>query len=120
MFWAHKRAMERVYGENFDLDPNNWQIFWFGKRGMVWSELITVLGKLTYGWPFPDLSLIHLGGKDIDKQKTLNLIFQIQDTFRALKAAAPKTEIISSEIIPHLVWLNSDVCSVFEKISKKS
>lgn len=49
MFWAHKRAVARIYGKNLDLDPKNCQIYWFGKRGMVWSELMTVLGNLKYG-----------------------------------------------------------------------
>lgn len=73
MFWAHKRAVARVYEKNLDLDPNTCQIFWFGKRGMAWRKLITVLGTLAYGWPLPDVLLIHLGGNDIGKQKKPHL-----------------------------------------------
>lgn len=48
----------------------------------------------------------------------MDFIFQIQDTIRAVKTVSPKTVNVFSIVIPHLVWLNSYIFSVFEKIRK--
>lgn len=119
IFWAQRRAAERIYTENLDLDPNLFSIYWHGKRGMVWGELLTELGTMAYGHPHPDIIIIHLGGNDIGKQKTLNLIFQIKHYIRTIKALYPGAVIVFSEIIPRLKWLNSGVFLPFEKIRKR-
>lgn len=62
MFWAHLRAKNRVYSNNLGLDPLQFSIFWYGKRGMVWENLMSVIGRLLQRFPPPDVLIIHLGG----------------------------------------------------------
>ena len=94
-------------------------ICWHGKRGMVWSELLSELGSMSYSHHLPNILIIHLGGNDIGKQNTLNLIFQIKHVIRFIKAMYPDSVIVFSEIIPRLKWLKSEVFRPFEKIRKR-
>lgn len=113
------RAKGRTYGSNLDLDPNLFQIFWFGKRGMIWEDLMTEFVKLCYGWPLPHILVIHLGGNDVGKRKTLDLVFSMQCFIQKFKALSPGSVIVFSEIIPQLTWLQGNGNRVFEKIRKR-
>lgn len=119
IFWAQRRASSQIYSEFLDLDPNLFSIFWHGKKGMVWGELLAELGTMAYSYPLPDILIIHLGGNDIGSQNTLNLIFQIKHYLRFIKALYPNSVVIFSEIIPRLKGLRSDVFRPFEKIWKR-
>lgn len=85
---------------------------------MPWEELTSKLERLAYGWPLSDILLFHLGGDDIGHQKKLQLHFSylVYSTIQKFKALSPSTNIVFSEIIPCLVWLNSDLFKAFEKL----
>lgn len=51
-----------MYTNNLGLDPFQYRVFWYGKRGMVWENLMPVIGKLIQRFPPPDVLIIHLGG----------------------------------------------------------
>ena len=107
VFWARKRAASRTYSENLGLDPSAFSIHWFGRRGMLWGDLIFELSRLYTLFSPPDILIVHLGGNDVGKLRTLDLINMMKDDFNFLSQASPASCLIFSEIIPRLCW--SDV-----------
>lgn len=119
VFWAQQRAAHRIYSENLGLDPSSFRIHWYGRRGMLWEDLVFELGRLYALYTSPDIIVIHLGGNDIGKVKTLDLISSMQDTFRFLRINSPNTVLVFSEIIPRLCWSNSLVFKSLNKVRKR-
>lgn len=75
--------------------------------------------SLSYDWPLSNILIIHLGGNDIGKRKTLDLIFYMCTTIQQFKALSPSTDIVFSTIIPRLVWINFAMLKPFEEIPKQ-
>lgn len=48
-----------------ELGSPSMRVYWYGKEGMKWKELIPRMLKQEERWPFPDLLLVHLGGDSI-------------------------------------------------------
>ncbi|XP_068106722.1 uncharacterized protein [Hyperolius riggenbachi] len=119
IFWARRRAKERPYTDNLDLDTDSFQIYWKGCRGMRWEALLPKLVCLVDEWPVPDILIIHLGGNDLGKVKTLNLLARMRRDFLQIRAIFPNTVLVFSEIVPRLVWYVSPNKRFFEKIRKR-
>lgn len=117
--WASKRAEARIYSKNLGLDRTDFKVMWHRKRGMVWSDLFNEFGILYLKWPAPDILILHLGGKDLGKVKTLNLIYTIRDNLLRFHFSSLGTVLIFSEMIPRLKWLNSNFLRPLEKVRKR-
>ncbi|KAM4020120.1 uncharacterized protein ACNLHF_000668 isoform 1-T1 [Anomaloglossus baeobatrachus] len=118
VYWAQKRAAIRSYTENLTFSIEHVNIYWFGSSGMKWAQLVDELKRKVCSAPLPDLIIIHLGGNDIGKVKTLEFISQMQRDITFIKKLFPNTSLVFSEIIPRLLW-NSDGFLFFEKIRKR-
>ncbi|XP_040181424.1 uncharacterized protein LOC120915190 [Rana temporaria] len=119
IFWAQKRAADRTYSENLGLDPSIFKVNWYGRRGMVWDDLVFELGRLYAVFPPPDILVLHLGGNDIGKVKTYELVNKMKDSFQFLKMVSPHTVLVFSEIVPRLRWLESLIFKPLEKVRKR-
>ncbi|XP_068091150.1 uncharacterized protein [Hyperolius riggenbachi] len=119
IFWARRRAKERPYTDNLDLDCDSFQIYWKGCRGMRWEALLPKLVCLVDEWPVPDILIIHLGGNDLGKVKTLNLLARMRRDFLQIRAIFPNTVLVFSEIVPRLLWYVSPNKRFFDKIRKR-
>lgn len=115
IFWAERRALRRVYSGSLNFDPKLMNICWHGRRGMVWENLFEELSSLFQSMPIPDILILHLGGNDIGRSKSLDLLFRIKNDLSQFSQSFPKVRVVFSEIVPRLVWLNSP----FEKVRRR-
>ncbi|OCT69274.1 hypothetical protein XELAEV_18040585mg [Xenopus laevis] len=118
IFWARRRAGIRSYGVNLSLDRQKCKIIWMGIRGLRWNDLISVLLQMLVKWGYPDIILIHLGGNDIGKIRTVDLISQIKRDLSQIRAMMEDVIIIWSEIVPRWVWFSPEK-KLLEKCRKK-
>ena len=86
---------------------------------MVWANLLPEVSRLLQQFPPPDGLIIHLGGNDIGKSKTLDIIFTIRDDLLRLQLSFPNTVLVFSEVVQRLCWLSSPVKHPFEKIRRR-
>lgn len=78
IYWAQKRAAQRGYLTNLSLQPESFTVYWKGVRGMKWHQLYFQLSQLCQVWPLPSILLVHLGGNDLGKTRTLDLLSSIK------------------------------------------
>ncbi|XP_040181606.1 uncharacterized protein LOC120936645 [Rana temporaria] len=117
--WAHIRACQRCYSSNLSLPPDSFKIFWKGIRGLRWDNLCHHISNLSHSLPYPDILIIHLGGNDIGKYSTLDLIFKIKRDLQHIHLSFPSTKIIFSEMIPRFLWLSFPENRSLEKIRRR-
>ena len=101
------------------MDPSIFRVFWYGRRGMLWGDLLFELSRLYSLYSAPDILIIHVGGNDIGKTKTFELLSEMKETFRFLRRSSPNSVLIFSEIIPRLRWSESMVFKPLEKVRKR-
>ncbi|XP_069835837.1 uncharacterized protein [Dendropsophus ebraccatus] len=116
--WAAKRAEQRTYGANLSFNRDEFEIQWFGYSGLRWRDLYCILQNLAAALPPPDILIIHAGGNDIGKVKTLDLLCEIKRDLSLFKCIFPKCILIFSEIIPRLAWIKRGLY-FHEKIRKR-
>lgn len=86
---------------------------------MLWAGLFEEVGRLLRRFSPPDVFIIHLGGNDIGKQKTLDVIFSIRDDFHRLQLSFPRTVFVFSEVVQRLKWLTFPPLRPLEKIRRR-
>lgn len=78
IYWVRKRAAQCSYSLNLSLQPDSFKLHWKGIRGLQWYELYLHLTKLCQIWPMPSMLVIQLGGNDLGKLRTIDLLFMIK------------------------------------------
>lgn len=119
VYWAHKRAGQRCYTSNLSLPHASFKVLWKGIRGLQWNNLFCHLSALSQRWPSPNILIIHLGGNDVGKQSTLDLIFMMKQDLHRIHLSFPGTRVLFSEMVPRLVWLSSPETKPLEKIRRR-
>ncbi|XP_075037456.1 uncharacterized protein LOC142098514 [Mixophyes fleayi] len=115
IFWAAKhRLADRRFGFKHPVD-----IRWLGKRGMLWAELIPTLCKEMEEHGTPDIVVIHLGGNDVGRGKSLDLIINIREGLAQIHARWPSIKVCWSNIIPRLSWRSSIPPATLIRVVKK-
>ncbi|OCT76959.1 hypothetical protein XELAEV_18032163mg [Xenopus laevis] len=114
----YKLAGSRSYGVNLSLDCQKYKILWMGIRGLRWNDLISVLLQMLVRWGYPDVVHIHLGGNDIGKDRTVDLINQMKRDLSQIRAMMEDVISIWSEIVPRLVWFSPEK-KLLEKCRRK-
>ena len=102
--WAEKRAKSPEFGMQLGMDPNSVRVWWKGVQGMTWDQLVPQLHQLKLNWPNPDLLLIHLGGNDINKSTTEELLSSIKRELNSIRNIFPQCLIVWSDILPRRFW----------------
>ncbi|KAM4012897.1 uncharacterized protein ACNLHF_003130 [Anomaloglossus baeobatrachus] len=100
--WAQRRAACRSYTENLSFQYELINVFWYGIRGLKFSNLLGTLKGMLLTHPYPDLIILHIGGNDLGKIKTLDLLSNFRRDFALLKNLFPYSALIFSEIVPRL------------------
>ncbi|CAG2223357.1 unnamed protein product [Mytilus edulis] len=81
-------------------------IWWQGKGGMNWQELVPRIKYLLRFEQEPDFLIIHCGGNNIGSCKLHNFRRQIKSSLCKVSELLPKAKLIWSQILPRLVWRN--------------
>ncbi|XP_068118230.1 uncharacterized protein [Hyperolius riggenbachi] len=118
IFWARMRAKERPYSEQLDLNVDDYHIYWKGGRGMRWASFAPKILSLLDSWPVPDILIVHLGGNDLGKVRTLDLMSQMRQDFQQIHDSFPHTILVFSEMVQRYLWLKGSR-RFLEKIRKK-
>ncbi|XP_075052446.1 uncharacterized protein LOC142139068 isoform X5 [Mixophyes fleayi] len=100
VYWASKHHLANEWS-NF---PCPVDIKWMGKRGLCWPFLLSWLEEELAKSQHPDIIVLHLGGNDVGKTKSLALIISIREDLRAIRARWPTIGICWSNIVPRLYW----------------
>lgn len=102
--WAFYSAKNSIDGVNLGLRRRNYRVFWQGKGGMKWFDLIPKIRLLSRYESPPDILIIHCGANDIGKIPLLQLRSYMQSTLERLKQMLPKTTIGWSNMLPRMSW----------------
>ncbi|XP_075039264.1 uncharacterized protein LOC142099582 isoform X2 [Mixophyes fleayi] len=99
VFWAAGHPRSNVI-------PNHegTVIRWLGRRGLNWPDLVPWLGRLIRQHGPPNILVVHAGGNDLGKGKSLELIIAIREDLRRIHEAWPHIIIGWSALIPRLAW----------------
>ncbi|OCT58251.1 hypothetical protein XELAEV_18002189mg [Xenopus laevis] len=101
---AVRRAEARTYGTNLDFKEEQLIIKGMGLRAAKWSDVLTILYQMSTRWGTPNILVIHLGGNDVGKTKTIDLIRIIRRDLAHIHFLMPDTVVVWSEVIPRLIW----------------
>ncbi|KAE8597530.1 hypothetical protein XENTR_v10016498 [Xenopus tropicalis] len=119
IFRARRRTQARNYGLNLGFSTKEANIIWFGLRGARWSDLNVMIAKLHSKWGVLDIIFIHLGGNDIGRMKTIDLINCMHRDLAKLHFTLPDTIIIWSKIISRQPWLRDIRQKPLERCKRK-
>lgn len=119
IYWAHKRAAQRCYGSNLSLPADKFVILWKGIRGLQWTNLFLHISELFHSWPYPSMIILHVGGNDVGRLKTLDLMFLMKQDLHRLRLMFPNTCVVFSEMVSRLHWLYSKDSRPLEKIKRR-
>ncbi|KAK3102187.1 hypothetical protein FSP39_009460 [Pinctada imbricata] len=101
---AFVRARSAYGGANLSLDRFNASVWWQGQSGLVWKQLERKLLYLLKFEDAPQIILLHCGGNDIGKEKSIILRHRMVDTLLRLHKHFPNTMFVWSQILPRFKW----------------
>ncbi|KAG5266277.1 hypothetical protein AALO_G00229180 [Alosa alosa] len=103
--WAEKISRQSPeVAMPLSMDPDSVRIQWKGLQGMTWEQLVPQLHQLKLNWPNPDLLIIHLGGNDINKSTSEELLSIIKSDLTSIRNIFPQCLIVWSDILPRRKW----------------
>ncbi|XP_075423315.1 uncharacterized protein LOC142464074 isoform X2 [Ascaphus truei] len=117
--WAGKRANSRPYGKNLGLSMEQVEVTWWGMRGMRWGRLFPLLISRARGRRAPDIIIIHVGGNDVAKLRSIDLFQQIKQHLARMLTFWPGVQLVWSEIICRLVWKGARIPGRVNKTRKR-
>lgn len=79
-------------------------IFWQGRSGLKWKQLVPLLKHLLTVEERPDFLIIHCGGNSIGMKSTAELIFDMKQDLVEIFRLFHNSVIIWSQILPRLSW----------------
>lgn len=88
-------------GRNLGL---NALIQWFGRGGMIWRNVLPYFEQCLQGRAVPDILLVHCGGNDLGKTKSIHLAARIKQDLQDLHRKYPEMKIIFSTITQRNLW----------------
>ncbi|XP_029449774.1 uncharacterized protein LOC115087134 [Rhinatrema bivittatum] len=118
IYWAHIRTKRKTSSEQMGIPHSKASLFWLGKRGMRWVQLMPCILQYARQLPQPDI-ICHLGGNDLVAVKNIDLIITIKKDLTAIKAIWPAVVLVWSHIIPRLVWRDARSHKSIEKSRRK-
>ncbi|XP_069803914.1 uncharacterized protein [Dendropsophus ebraccatus] len=116
---AAQRAESYCYSPNLSLSPELVTVYWMRIEGQHWDGLPNQLRLKCAQYPQPDIIIIHLGGNDIGKEGTIDLLFLMKRDMVTIHQMFPNTKLVFSEIVPRLVWLQATHLKFCERIRKR-
>lgn len=119
VFWAHKRSLNRLGGENLGFQNRNVNIRWFGKGGMMWAELLKRVEDNMSSLPPPCLLIIQLGSNDLGIGNSFELIEDMKRDLLRIMLLLPDTKIMWSDILMRRYWHVARKGSKIELVRKR-
>lgn len=89
---------------NLGLERHNYSLFWQGKGGMNWFDIIPKIKLLLRYESPPEILVIHCGANDIGKIPLLRFRAIMQSTITELNQILPNTTIGWSNMLPRISW----------------
>lgn len=77
---------------------------WFGKGGMCWDGLLQLFNKCLRGRNAPEVLVIHCGGNDLGRVKSVQLLKQMKEDLHYLHQRFPGMKILLSSINQRCHW----------------
>ncbi|XP_077140614.1 uncharacterized protein LOC143805312 isoform X2 [Ranitomeya variabilis] len=116
---AEERATRCSYGTWLGLPRDKCKVFWFGRTGLHWDEMQTLVEKAARQSPSPDILVIHAGAKDLTSTESLDLISKVTGGIRSWLTRWPGLKVIWSQIIQQGDWCNTNyVAKSRKKVNK--
>lgn len=94
------RARETI-GKNLDMPAH---VEWFGRGGMCWNSLLHVFHQCLKGRTAPDVLVIHCGGNDLGRVKSVLLVKAMKEDLQYLHKNFPLMKIVFSLINQRPHW----------------
>lgn len=114
--FTHARQATRE-GIHLDLARYGVNIWWQGKCGMKWHQVLpTIKFLLTIEEP-PHILVIHCGGNDIGANPRLRA--DIKQVLGKIRSLLPETMIVWSQILPRLHWRGEISHKAVDNIRKR-
>lgn len=79
-------------------------IKWFGRGGLTWTSVLPILQQRIQSSTAPDILVIHCGGNDLGRTKSLQLVKSMKKDLHYLKKQFPEMKIIWSSINQRCHW----------------
>ncbi|XP_053561245.1 uncharacterized protein LOC128652334 [Bombina bombina] len=94
IYWANAEASKKMGGLQLGCPVDQWEVKWFGIRGMCWELLFPLF--LDYGrmFPRPHVLIVHLGGNDLGMIPQKELVRRIKRDLGNIKELYPGIKII--------------------------
>ncbi|KAJ8315074.1 hypothetical protein KUTeg_007224, partial [Tegillarca granosa] len=113
-YWAH---LLFIWHAEWQID--SCRVIYFGKRGMIWEDvLLTVSHKLTY-LPPPKVLLLHVGANNIPSTNTGILCNRIKQDIHKLAIWMPDSFVIWLDLICRLNWRGEISIQTLERKRKR-
>ena len=112
---AFVHARNSYDGVHLGMQWRNANIWWQGRGGLRWSQVMSFLSLLLTLEAPPDILVIHCGGNDIGHVSTSYLRKNIVATIKRIIRMLPNTRVVWSQILPRLRWRNEQDHCALEK-----
>ncbi|KAK3105093.1 hypothetical protein FSP39_017153 [Pinctada imbricata] len=117
---AFVRAKNSSFGANLELRSLQASLFWQGKGGMKWDEVLPKVRTLLRIEDPPAYLMIHCCGNDIaGKINSITLRHEIEAGLITLSRMLPNTTLVWSQILPRLKWRDEDDHRAVNKIRRR-
>ena len=95
-------------------------VFWQGKGGMKWNEVLPKVRTLLRIEDPPAYLMIHCCGNDIaGKTNSITLRHDIESDLITLSRMLPNTTLVWSQVLPRLKWRDEDDHRAVNKIRRR-
>lgn len=96
-----EESAKRTYGNNLGV---NAQVEWFGWGGLRWHSVVPCFNNLVRRKCAPDVLLLHCGGNDLGKIRSVDLVAVMKQDLQNLHQRFPNMMIIYSAITQRRCW----------------
>ena len=101
---AFLHARHTYDGPNLNINRYGYTVWWQGKGGMKWRDLVPRLVFLSNFESPPSVLVIHCGGNSIGQTPLVDLRAEIMCSLKQIKVMFPQTKIVWSQILPRSNW----------------
>ncbi|XP_069840730.1 nuclear factor 7, ovary-like isoform X1 [Dendropsophus ebraccatus] len=117
--WAARLAAKHSDGLLLGLPKEKCTVKWFGREDLQWKQLHRFINEIAEGSAPPDVIVVHAGGNDLGRLKSLQLITDIWVELGIWLARWPEVVVMWSCIVPRRRWRYAESMQAIERCRKK-
>lgn len=87
------------------------RLYWIGRSGLRWSSVLHLFLDFI-STPFPEILVIHAGGNDLGKIKSVELVRRMKRDLTKLHERFPAMKIVFSCITQRRVWRGANPAKI--------